>query len=80
MGFIGKFSWQAKVSRFKVVFNLAIFFFDLIKVSVQEILFPLNLVLRLPLTFFSMKNKRSSQAMLILLILTLRDKFDILLQ
>ena len=27
-----------------------------------------------------MKNKRSSQAMLILLILTLRDKFDILLQ
>ena len=49
--FIGKFSKQAKVLRFKVVFHL-VSFFDLTNVSVQVILFPLNLVLMASLTFF----------------------------
>ena len=54
--FIGKFSWQAKVPWFRVVFHLANFS-DLTNVSVQVILFPLNLVLRASLTFLAWKVK-----------------------
>ena len=54
--FIDKFSWQAKVPWFRVVFHLANFS-DLTNVSVQVILFPLNLVLRASLTFLAWKVK-----------------------
>ena len=77
--FIGKFSWQTKVSRFKVVFHLSNFF-DLTNVSVQVILFPLNLVLRGSLTFFGMESKRRARTMLILLIFALCVTIDISLQ
>ena len=60
-----------------MVFHLANSF-DLTNVSVQVILFPLNLVLRASLTFFGMANKRSVRTMLILLILTLYGTYDIL--
>ena len=43
VGFYWQFSQQAKVPRFGEVFHLANFF-DLTYVSVQVILFPLNLV------------------------------------
>ena len=62
-----------------MAFHLANFF-DLANVSVQVILFPLNLVLRASLTFFGMKSKRSARTMFILLILTLYGTFDIKLQ
>ena len=77
--FIGKFSWQTKVSRFKVVFHLSNFF-DLTNVSVQVILFPLNLVLRGSLTFFGKESKRRARTMLILLIFALCVTIDISLQ
>ena len=76
--FIGTFSSQTKVPPFKAVFHLANSF-DLTNISVQAILFPLNLVLRASLTFFGMESKRST-LMLILLILTLYGTFDISLQ
>ena len=66
-------------TQFKVVFHLAIFF-DQTNVSVQVILFPLNIVLRASLTFFDMESKRSAQTMLILLIFTSQGTFDISLQ
>ena len=57
-------------------------FFYLTNVSVQVILFPLNLVLRASLIFFGMESKKSdkNETKMILLILTLYDTFDILLQ
>ena len=51
--------------------------FDLTNVSVQVILFPLNLVLRASLTFFGMENKRSAGTMSILLILSLYGTYVI---
>ena len=56
--FNGKFSWQTKVSRFRVVFHLANFF-GLTNVSVQVILFPLNLVFRSFLTLLAWKVKEA---------------------
>ena len=56
--FIGKFSMQAKIPRFKEVFHLTNFF-DLANVSVQVILFPLNLILRASLTFLTRKIKEA---------------------
>ena len=50
------FYWQ--VPQFKVAFYLAIFFY-LTNVSVQVILFPLNLVLRASLTFLTWKVKEA---------------------
>ena len=55
-------------------------FFDPTNVSVQVILFLLNLVLKVSLTFFGMESKRCTPAMLILLIFTFYNTFDILLQ
>ena len=77
--FVGKFSEQAKVPPFKVVFHLANFF-DLTNVSVQAILFPLTLVLRASLIFFDMESKRRACTMLILLLLNLQGTFGISLQ
>ena len=54
--------------------------FNLTNVSVQVILFPLNLVLSVCLTFFSMESKRSVRTAFILLNLTLYDTYDMLLQ
>ena len=71
--FIGKFSEQAKVPRFRVVFRLANFLLSNKCVSIQVILFSLNHVLRASLTFFGMESKISTQTLLILLILTLYD-------
>ena len=72
--------WQVFIAgwipRFKVVFHLANSF-DLTNVSVQVILFPLNLVLRASQTFFGMENKRNVRTMLILLIFTLYGTYDI---
>ena len=70
---------QAKIPRFKEVFHLTNFF-DLANVSVQVILFPLNLILRASFNFFDKENKRSTRTMLILLILTLYGTFDMSLQ
>ena len=50
---------------------------DLTNVSVQVILFPVNLVLKASLIFFSMENKRSFRTTSILLILTLYGTYDI---
>ena len=50
------FYWQ--VPQFKVAFYLAIFFY-LTNVSVQVILFPLNLVLRASLTFLTWNVKEA---------------------
>ena len=61
-----------------MVFHLANSF-DLTNVSVQVILFLVNLALRTSLTFFGMEDKRSVWLMLILLILTLYGKYNILL-
>ena len=61
-----------------MVFHLANSF-DLTNVSVQVILFLVNLALRTSLTFFGMEDKRSVLLMLILLILTLYGKYNILL-
>ena len=57
-------------------------FFDLTNVSVQVILFPLNLVLRASLIFFGMESKKSdeNETKMILSILTLHGTFDISLQ
>ena len=77
--FVGKFSEQAKVPRFKVVFHLANFF-DLTNASVQAILFPLTLVLRASLTFFDMESERRACTMLIMLLLNLQGTFGISLQ
>ena len=62
-----------------MVFHLANFI-DLTNVSVQLILFPLNLVLRASLPFSGTESIRSTRTMLILLILTLYGTFDISLQ
>ena len=75
---MGKSSQQAKVPQFKVAFDLANFF-HLTNVSVQVILFPIN-VLRISLTFFDMESKKSTWTMLILLFLTFYGIFDISLQ
>ena len=55
-------------------------FIDLINVSVQVILFPLNLVLRASLTNFGMESKKSSRMMFILLILTLSLQWWLLIR
>ena len=49
---------QAKIPRFKEVFHLTNFF-DLANVSVQVILFPLNVILRASLTFLTRKIKEA---------------------
>ena len=56
--FIGKFSQQTKAPRFRVVFHLANFFY-LTNGSVQVILFPLNLTLRVSLRFLAWKVKEA---------------------
>ena len=78
VGFIAKFSQQAKVPQFKVVFHLANFF-DVTNVSVQLILFHSTLSSGL-LFFFGMDKRRSTRSMLILFILTLYGTFDISFQ